>query len=78
MAWNLTDGDPFYRRGKLVEKLNEAGFPITKATLETMACRGGGPPFRKFGRYPLYRFSEALAWANARMGESRSSTSDAA
>ena len=53
-------------RQQLAEALTARGFPITSATLNTKASRGGGPPFHKFGRHALYRLDDALAWAQAR------------
>ena len=55
------------RRKALADALTNAGFPIAAATLATMATRGGGPPFRLFGRIPIYRWSDALEWAQARL-----------
>jgi len=47
--------------------LTEAGYPISRATLATKACRGGGPPYRVFGRTALYRWGEVMEWAQASM-----------
>ncbi|MBN9021582.1 MAG: hypothetical protein J0H08_05710, partial [Rhizobiales bacterium] len=55
--------------------LTAAGFPVRPKTLATKATRGGGPPFRLFGRKPLYRWGDALAWAEGRLSPLRSSTS---
>jgi hypothetical protein len=57
--------------------LTEAGFPIAPATLATMATRGGGPPYQSFGVKPLYRWGDAIAWAQARLGAPRCNTSEA-
>jgi hypothetical protein len=43
-----------------------------------MATRGGGPPYHKFGRTVLYRWSDVLAWAEARLSPPFTSTSQAA
>ena len=61
----------------VAEALTTAGFPITQNTLRTKACRGGGPPYRTFGRATLYRWADALAWAEARLSAPRGSTSEA-
>jgi hypothetical protein len=58
------------------EALTRAGFPITRATLATMAARGGGPPYRLFGRIPLYAWDAALAWAEGRLSPPRGSSSE--
>jgi hypothetical protein len=64
-------------REQTAAALTEAGYPIKKKTLDTKACRGGGPPFRKFCRYRLYKWSETLAWAEAQLGPVQGSTSEA-
>jgi hypothetical protein len=55
------------RRGPAAEALTEAGFPTSEATLATQATRGGGPPFQKYGKVPLYRWGDALDWARSRL-----------
>jgi hypothetical protein len=47
--------------------LRAAGYPVADKTLATMASRGGGPAYRRFGARVLYRWEEALAWAEARL-----------
>ena len=63
------------RRVALAAALNAAGFPVATATLATMATRGGGPQYRLFGRIPLYRWSDALTWAEAKLTAPQTSTS---
>lgn len=69
--------DTLLRRDAVAAALTEAGFPVAKASLATKATRGGGPPFRSFGRTPLYRWGDALAWAQSRLSAPRSNTSEA-
>ena len=57
------DANSLLTRDTVATALTEAGFPISGATLATKATRGGGPPFRLFGRRPLYEWGAALAWA---------------
>jgi hypothetical protein len=64
------------KRGPLSDALTVVGYEISAATLSTMATRGGGPPFRRFGRKPLYRWGDALAWAESRMTAPMCSTSE--
>jgi hypothetical protein len=71
------DPDTLLRRDAVADALTEAGFPVAKTTLATMATRGGGPPYRSFGRVPLYRWHDALAWAEGRLTPARRSTSEA-
>jgi hypothetical protein len=54
-------------REDCAEKLSEAGYPVSPNTLATMATRGGGPRFHKFGSRVLYRWADALAWAEGRL-----------
>jgi hypothetical protein len=68
--------DALLPRGPTAEALTEAGFQTAKATLATKACRGGGPPFRHYGRVPLYRWGDALAWAESQLGPVVTSTSE--
>jgi hypothetical protein len=63
-------------RRKTADALTEAGFPVTEATLATKATRGGGPPFQKFGSRALYRWADALLWAQQRLSAPRCSTSE--
>jgi hypothetical protein len=71
------DPDTLLRRKACAAALTAAGFPTALATLNTKASRGGGPPFRHFGRVPLYRWADALAWAQSRLGPLVHSTSEA-
>nr|WP_314070743.1 hypothetical protein [uncultured Roseococcus sp.] len=63
-------------RPRLSAALTETGFPIKESTLATLAVRGGGPQFRKFGRAVLYRWDEALAWAESKLSGPMSSTAE--
>jgi hypothetical protein len=71
------DLDALLRRNEIAAALTEAGYPTAPATLATKATRGGGPPFRSWGRWPLYRWGDALAWAQNRLSPARTSTSEA-
>jgi len=71
------DPDALLRRAASAVALTAAGFPVTKATLATKASRGGGPPFRLFGRVPLYRWGDLLDWARSRLSAPMRSTSEA-
>ena len=68
--------DALLTRGRTAEALTEAGFPITAKTLATKATRGGGPPFSKFGLRVLYRWADALAWAQGRLTAPYCNTSE--
>ena len=65
------------RRKAVAEASTAHGYPIKEKTLATMASRGGGPPFQLWGRIPIYTWGPYLDWAEARLSEPRSSTSEA-
>jgi hypothetical protein len=59
----------FLLREPLRLELNARGYPITRTTFNKLCLPaiGGGPPVAKwFGKRPLYRLDEALAWAESR------------
>jgi hypothetical protein len=68
--------DALLTRGRTAEALTEAGFPVKAKTLATKATRGGGPPFNKFGPRVLYRWDDALSWAEGRLTGPHCSTSE--
>jgi hypothetical protein len=68
------DPDALLTRKATAEALTAAGYPVQEATLATKAGRGGGPPFRRFGRIPLYRWGDSLDWAHSRLSEPVTST----
>jgi hypothetical protein len=74
---NTLPPDSLLRRKALADALTAAGFPITESTLATRVTRGGGPPYRSFGRVPLYRWGDALAWAEDKLSAPRRSTAEA-
>ena len=70
------DLDALLTRKATAEALNKAGFPISDKTLATQATRGGGPPYQKFGPRVLYRWGDALAWAQAKLSPPIRSTAE--
>lgn len=54
---------------------NVHGIIRAASTLAKLACMGGGPPFRKAGRNPLYPISELDAWALQLLSPLMTSTS---
>ncbi len=52
------------------------GIPCVATTLAKYACLGGGPAFRKAGKFPIYSRDDLDAWANHRFGKRVHSTSD--
>ncbi len=71
------DPNALLRRRRTAEALTAAGYPTAESTLATKGVRGGGPPYQLFGRTPLYRWRDALAWAESRMSAPRRSSSEA-
>jgi hypothetical protein len=69
--------DTMLTRDAVAAALKAAGFPVSAATLATKATRGGGPPYRLFGRRPLYRWGDALDWARSRLSAPVANTSAA-
>ena len=69
------EGDPPLRRSELAAKLTAAGYPFATQTLARLAVEGVGPPYRTWGRFPVYTWSDAICWAKARAGAPRTSTS---
>lgn len=53
------------------------GFPCSAQWLAKLAVIGGGPPYRKAGRHPIYDPTDLDAWAMSRIGQPISSTSEA-
>lgn len=77
MTERLPDGlETLLGRRQTADALTSAGFPISPATLQTMASRGGGPLFRNFGPRVLYRWGDALDWAKSRLSKPRRSSSE--
>ena len=68
--------DSLLTRDQTAAALTEVGFPVRAKTLATKATRGGGPPYRKFGLRVLYRWGDALAWAEGRLSAPFCSTSE--
>jgi hypothetical protein len=68
--------DALLTRDQTAAALTASGFPIATKTLSTMASRGGGPLFRKFGLRAIYRWRDALGWAQSRLSAPRRSTSE--
>ena len=71
------DDDALLTRKQLALALASRGFPVTAPTLATKATRGGGPPYAPWGGRVLYRWRDAIDWAEARLGDVRCTTSEA-
>jgi hypothetical protein len=52
------------------------GIPCAPATLAKYACIGGGPMFRKAGKFPIYSRDDLDSWAKQRLTDVVRSTSE--
>ena len=75
MTFQSYDDDALLTRDLAAAALTEVGYPVKSKTLATKATRGGGPPYRLFGTRPLYRWGDALNWAQGRLSAPRLNTS---
>lgn len=77
MAHPVPDApDALLTREQVAIALTASGYPVKAKTLATKATRGGGPAYRLFSGRTLYRWSDALAWAEAATSAPRRSTSE--
>ena len=73
----MPDLDMLFTRRNAAAALTDAGFPTSPATLATLATRGGGPVYRRYGNRVIYRWSDLLDWAQSRLSAPMRSTSEA-
>ncbi len=74
---SATHSRHFLRRSDAAIYITERyGFPCSRQWLAKLAVIGGGPVFRKAGRYPVYEPNELDQWAAARIGPPQRSTSE--
>lgn len=72
-----TTEDRFHRRREAAQFLREKfAAPTSSAHLAKLAVTGGGPAYHKFSRFPIYRQSDLVSWAEAMLGQPRVSTSE--
>ena len=65
------------RRKEAARYLTQSrGLPVAPQSLAKYAVIGGGPAFRKFGRFPVYDVVDLDNWADGRLGPLQRSTSD--
>ena len=64
------------RRAEAAQHIHDKwGYPCSPRTLAKYAVIGGGPPFRKAGRYPLYDPENLDRWISAKLSDPVTSTS---
>ena len=67
----------FLRRAEAARYLRETyGLPCSPKWLAKLATCGGGPTYRKAGKFPMYAPADLDAWASARISAPRSSTTE--
>ena len=72
----MTISPKYFMRADAARYVREAwGLPCSRAWLAKLAVVGGGPVFHKAGKTPLYSPGDLDAWAEARVGAARRSTS---
>lgn len=70
------DEDVFLGRRDSSDFLKQRGFVVSSRTLEKLACHGGGPIYRTFGRRAIYKPADLIKWAQARVSQPRTNTSE--
>jgi len=66
----------YLRRAAAARYVREAwGLPCSSKWLAKLAVTGGGPVYRKAGRFPIYTAVDLDTWAQSRIGAPRRSTS---
>ena len=66
---------PYYDTNEAAADLSERGCKIAPQTLRKLRCIGGGPPYQKNGQLAVYAVANLDAYAEARLGPLRHSTS---
>ena len=72
----MQDDERRLTRAEAAAYLSERGYRVAYATLNKYATVGGGPIFQSFGRRPLYRPTDLLAWVAEKSSAPRRSTSE--
>jgi hypothetical protein len=64
----LTDTPTYLRRAQAADYVRSRwGIPCSQAHLNKLASLGGGPVFRRAGRWPLYIAADLDAWAEVKI-----------
>ena len=68
----------YLRRGSAARYVRERwGMPCQASWLAKLAVIGGGPVFRKCGRFPIYAIEDLDSWVQQRLSAPMRSTSEA-
>jgi hypothetical protein len=68
--------DTLLTRPQTAKALTDCGVPTAEKTLSTKASRGGGPPYRLYGKIAIYTWGDVVAWVREIMGESASNATE--
>lgn len=68
----------FLTRSEAAEYVARKGLRFAASTLCKLACIGGGPLLRKFGRTPVYLAEDLDAWIQSRLSGPMASSSKGA
>lgn len=68
--------DRYLNREEAADYLTSQGLRTSKTTLQKWATTGGGPIYRRFGKQAVYLAADLDAWAQAKLGNPRCSTSE--
>lgn len=72
----LSNSQRYLRRADAARYVRDYwGIPCSHKWLAKLAVTGGGPIFRKAGRFPVYLSTDLDTWAEGRIGAPRRSTS---
>ena len=69
-----TRSNDFYSQDEASEFFAHRGLSVSPKTLAKLRSVGGGPEFRKFGRYAVYERQALADWAQSRLSAPRSCT----
>ena len=76
---NTNSSEPLrlLRRSEAAQHIQDKwGYPCSPRTLAKYAVIGGGPVFRRAGRFPLYSIADLNDWVASKLGPPMRSTSD--
>jgi hypothetical protein len=67
----------FLRRKEAAKYVAEVWkYPLSPNTLAKLCCTGGGPPYVKLGRYPMYSPDGIDEWMRGKLGSQQTSSSE--
>jgi hypothetical protein len=74
----MAEDRQFLRREEAAAYLQRKYGVYTVPTLAKLAVTGGGPPFQRFSRFPVYKAEDLDAWATARLTKTVTKTCELA